>query len=81
MSLVMSMVTVLQVIRRGRCCWRLLVWVLWVMLNVGALQAWRRVDGGVLGDGVVSAVGGEGVVRDASGGGAAGERLAERRGR
>ena len=44
-------------------------------------QVWCRVDGGVPGDGVVSAVGGEGVVGDALGGGAAGERLAERRGR
>ena len=77
--LAMSMVTVLQVIRVGRCCWRLLVWVLWVMLNVGVLQVWRWVDGGVPGDGVVNAVAGEGVVGDALG--AACERLVERRGR
>ena len=55
------------------------MWVLLVMLNVGVLQVWRWVDGGVPGDGVVSAVGGEGLVGDALG--AAGERLAERRGR
>ena len=57
------------------------MWVLWVMLNVGALQVWRRVNGGVPGDGIVSAVGEEGVVGHALGGGAAGERLVERRGR
>ena len=49
------------------------------MLNVGVLQVWRWVDGGVPGDGVMSAVGGEGVVGDALG--AAGERLADGRGR
>ena len=76
-----SMVTVLQVIRAGRRCWRFVVWVLWVVLSVGVLQVWCRVDGGVPGDGVASAVGGEGVVGDALGGGAAGERLEERRGR
>ena len=76
-----SMVTVLQVIRVGRRCWRFLLWVLWVALSVGVLQVWCRVDGGVPGDGVVSAVGGEVVVCGALGGGAAGERLAERRGR
>ena len=76
-----SMVTVLQVIKVGRRCWRFLVRVLWVVLSVGVLQVWCRVDGGVPGDGVVSAVGGEGVVVGALGGGAAGERLAERRGR
>ena len=76
-----SIVTVLQVIRVGRRCWRFLVWVLWVVLSVGVLLVWFRGDGGVPGDGVVSAVGGEGVVGDALGGGAAGERLAERRGR
>ena len=80
-SLATSMVTVLQVISVGRRCWRLLMWVLWVVLKVGVLQVWCRVDGGVPGDGVVSAVRGEGVVGDALGGGAAGERLAERRGR
>ena len=52
-SLATSMVTVLQLIRVGRRCWRLLVWVLWVVLNVGVLQVWCRVDGGVPGDGVV----------------------------
>ena len=55
--------------------------MLWVMMNVGTLQVWRQVDGGVPGDCVVSAVGGEGVVGDVLVGGAAGERLAERRGR
>ena len=50
-----SMVTVLRVIRVGRRCWRFLVWVLWVALSVGVLQVWCRVDGGVPGDGVVSA--------------------------
>ena len=79
--LTMSMVTVLQVIMVGRQCWRFLVWVLWVVLSVGVLVVWCRLDGGVPGDGVVSAVGGEGVVGGALGGGAAGERLAERRGR
>ena len=52
--------------------------------GVGAaevLQVRRRVNGGAPGDGVVSAVDGEGVVGDALGGGAAGERLVERRGR
>ena len=76
-----SMVTVLQVVRVGRRCWRFPVWVLWVVLSVGVLQVWCGVDGGVPGDGLVSAAGGEGVVGDAVGGGAAGERLAERRGR
>ena len=76
-----SMPTVLQVIRVGRRCLRFLVWVLWVVLSVGVLQVWCRVDVGVPGDGVVSAVWGEGVVCDALGGGAAGERLVERRGR
>ena len=76
-----SMVTVLQVIRVGRGCWRFLVWVLWVVLSVGVLQVWCPPDGGVPGDGVVSAVGGEGVVGDALNGSAAGERLAEGRGR
>ena len=76
-----SMVTVLQMIRVGRRCWRFPVWVLWVVLSVGVLQVWCGVDGGVPGDGVVSAAGGEGVVGDTLGGGAAGERLAERRGR
>ena len=57
------------------------MWVLWVVLHVGALQVWRRVDAGVPGDGVVSAIGGEGVVGEALGGDVAGERLAERRGR
>ena len=33
-----SMVTVLQVIRVGRRCWRFPVWVLWVVLSVGVLQ-------------------------------------------
>ena len=75
------MVMVLQVIRVGRRCWRFLVWVLWVVLSVGVFQVWCRVDCGVPGDGVVSAVGGEGVVGDALGGSATGERLAERRGR
>ena len=81
MPLATSMVTVLQVIRVGRRCWRFLVWMLWVVLSVGVLQVWCWVDGGVPGDGVVSAVGGEGVVGGALGGGAAGERLVERRGR
>ena len=76
-----SMVTLLQVIRVGRRCWRFLVWVLWAVLSVEVLHVWYGVDGAVPGDGVVSAVGGEGVVGDAMGGGAAGERLAERRGR
>ena len=75
------MVTVLQVIRVGWRCWRFLVWVLWVVLSVGVLQVWCLVDGGVPGDGVVSAVWGEGVVGGAVGAGAAGERLAGRRGR
>ena len=52
-----------------------------MVLSVGLLQVWCGVDGGVPGNGVVSAVAGEGVVGDALGGGAAGERLAERRGR
>ena len=47
----------------------------------GILQVKRRVNGGVPGDGVMSAADGEGVVGDASGGGAAGEKLVERRGR
>ena len=47
----------------------------------GVLQVWCLVDGGVPGDSVVSAVGWEGVVGGASGGSAAGERLAERGGR
>ena len=79
--LAMSMVTVLQVITVGRCCWRSMVWPLWVVLNAGVLQVRRRVNGGAPGDGVVSAVDGEGVVGDALGGGAAGGRLVERRGR
>ena len=41
------------------------------------LQVWRWVDGGVPGNGVVSSVGGKGVVGDALS--AASERLAERR--
>ena len=76
-----SMVRMLQVVRVGRQCWRFPVWVLWVVLSVGVLQVWCGVDGGVPGDGVVSAAGGEGVVGDAVGGGAAGERLEESRGR
>ena len=72
-TLATSMVTVLQVIRLGRRCWRFLVWVLWVVLSVGLLQVWCRVDGCVPGNSVVSAVGGEGVVGGALGGGAAGE--------
>ena len=75
-SLAMLMVTVLQVIRSGRCCWRSMVSVL-----RGVLQVKRQVNGGAPGDGVVSAVDGEGVVGDASGGGAASEELVERRGR
>ena len=63
-----SMVTVLQVVRVGRRCWRFPVWVLWVVWSVGVLQLWCGADGGVLGDGVVSAAGGEGVVGDAVGG-------------
>ena len=63
-----SMVTVLQVVRVGRWCWWFPVWVLWVVWSVGVLQVWCGADGGVLGDGVVSAAGGEGVVGDAVGG-------------
>ena len=63
-----SMVTVLQVVRVGRRCWWFPVWVLWVVWSVGVLQVWCGADGGVLGDGVVSAAGGEGVVGDAVGG-------------
>ena len=76
-----SMVTVLQVVRVGRRCWRFSVWVLWVVWSVGVLQVWCGADGGVPGDGVVSTAGGEGVVGGGVGGGAAGERLVERRGR
>ena len=60
-----SMVTVLQVVRVGRRCWRFPVWVVW---SVGVWQVWCGADGGVLGDGVVSAAGGEGVVGDVVGG-------------
>ena len=63
-----SMVTVLEVVRVGRRCWRFPVWMLWVVWSVGVLQVWCGADGGVLGDGVVSASGGEGVVGDAVGG-------------
>ena len=45
------------------------VWVLWLVWSVGVLQVWCGADGGVPGDGVVSAAGGEGVVGDAVGGG------------
>ena len=41
-----SMVTVLQVVRVGRRCWRFPVRVLWVVLSVGVLQVWCGVDGG-----------------------------------
>ena len=54
------MVTPLQVVRVGRRCWRFPVWVLWVVWSVGVLQVWCGADGGVLGDGVVSAAGGGG---------------------
>jgi hypothetical protein len=60
-----SMVTVLQVVRVGRWCWRFPVWVVW---SVGVWQVWCGADGGVLGDGVASAAGGEGVVGDVVGG-------------
>ena len=60
-----SMVTVLQVVRVGWRCWRFPLWVLW---SVGVWQVWCGADGGVLGDGVVSAAGGEGVVGDVVGG-------------
>ena len=60
-----SMVTVLQVVRVGRRCWRFPVWVVWC---VGVWQVWCGADGGVLGDGVVSAARGEGVVGDVVGG-------------
>ena len=43
-----SMVTVLQVVRVGRWCWRFPVWVVW---SVGVWQVWCGADGGVLGDG------------------------------
>ena len=79
-SLAMAMVTVLQVIRVGGCCWRSTVWVLWVLLNAGVLQVMRRVNGAAPGDGVVSAVDWEGVIGDVLDGGATGERLVERRG-
>ena len=52
-----SMVTVLQMVRVGRRCWRFPARVGW---SVGVLQVWCGADGGVLGDGVVSAAGGEG---------------------
>ena len=59
-----SMVTVLQVVRVGRWCWRCPVWVVW---SVGVWQVWCGADGGVLGDGDASAAGGEGVVGDVVG--------------
>ena len=53
--------------------------VLWVMLDVGALQVRCRVNGGAPGDGVVGAVDGEGVVGDASRGSVADEAGEEER--
>ena len=47
--------------------------VLWVMLDVVALRVTCRVNGGAPGDGVVGAVDGEGVVRDALRGSVAGQ--------
>ena len=47
--------------------------VLWVMLDVGALRVTCRVNGGAPGDGVVGAVDGEAVVRDALRGSVAGQ--------
>ena len=60
-----SMVTVLQVVRVGRRCWRFPVWVVW---SVGVWKVWCGANGGVLGDGVVNAAGGEVVVGDVVGG-------------